>query len=517
MNRLVVGVLIGALFFVVGALAEDLVVTTTGDGTNVPLDFDQDGVIDTMDACPGTPPGSIIINPSDNPSYAGCTCEQVRPLINTSSPCVKFYCFQELLEIRYDMQESTFVDCPEDYCEGFTYHDYTKDGYTSCVNGELKEYVCTKTLWPDATICGYEPPVEENTAPETNSTQELNDTTEDVVITDEPASTTTDIAVTEETTEPITSEEETQRPEDVDVLRSTYYLTDATINYSYPQALREGEDATFQLQFTTDKAGMGIDPTLTMADGTLIELKDVNCTDVESTHVCVGTWDLPTDKERDENLLLGISYTTSEDTVNRNIDVPISVKEKPFIAQPVTAPIIKDMEPKEEILARAIHEEYAEEESSLIKDADVFIQKMRETARYVVAQKEAVYNEETNTTTVALVVEPNPGIIANNITIIEYIPKDVAASVADIAFATEPTTILNDDPLVMWHFAAVDERVELSYEVKGNVPATGNTIVVADDIVNDKSPWFIIIPILMIPLLVILFIFMPRITHHHEE
>lgn len=527
MFKLVVGILLGMMLVVGGALAENTT-NTTNEGSSSgevahPQDFDQDGIIDEMDACPDTPTGTIIINPFEHPDYAGCTCEQVRGLINTSSPCVEFYCFQELLEIRYDMLDSTLVDCPEDFCEGYTYHDFTNDGYTSCVDGKLKEYTCYETFIPNATICDYVPPTPPEYNPVDNSTNEENASTNNFTTED---NTTIIIPPTNNTTiEPIPPMDATNQPpvpsppeeEPITMATNTYYLTDAIINYSLPEELREGDNALFKLQFTTEGAGMNINPNLITADGQELSLINVNCTDVDATHVCTGTWELPTDKERDENLELVITYTTSEGTTTDNIPVPIKVRELPFKALPSKSAVITALEPKEEILVRAIYEEYAEQKAPLIDEVDEFIEKMRETTLHVVTEKKTEYDKVKNTTTITITIQPNPGIVANNITIIEYIPKEIANNVDDLTFSIAPTQILNDDPLVMWHFAAVDERVDLSYEVKGELSVTGNTIVVADELENEKTLWFIIIPLLMIPLLILLLVVVPHTLIKREE
>lgn len=61
---------------------------------------------------------------------------------------------------------------------------------------------------------------------------------------------------------------------------------------------------------------------------------------------------------------------------------------------------------------------------------------------------------------------------AYEIMLVEYIPKIIAPSAADINFTREPDEILNDDPIVMWHLLVADQTVNISYMVAGNFEAS---------------------------------------------
>ena len=489
------------LLMVAGALAAEL-----PNAAATAQDFDQDGVIDANDACPGTPPGSIIVDPMANLEYAGCTCEQVRGIVNLSNPCIDMYCFQKLLRIRDDAVERTLVDCPEDYCEGFTYIDYPKDGYEGCVGGQLKDYSCQATIIENSTACGFEKPSETSVEEAQNISFPAPEETNASAATDKGVNATID---------EVSPEPDESSVED-GVVKKTYYLSHATINYSYAKTVTQGEDSLFRLQFTTKKSGVAVDPVLTTDDGTEIGLSGVNCTDVDGAYSCTGTWRLPTDRKGERSLGLRIGYTDESGTISEDLSVPLKVNEAPFTALPVAEGVVDVKDPKGEVLALAIYEQYREEPSTTIKDRDSFLLKMEEAAHYLSADKDARYDPQSNTTTITLSIQPEEGIVAENLTVIEYIPKGMAQQAQDIVFSQEPV-ILNDDPLVMWHIATVDERVDLSYELKGEVEATGNTVMVAGGFKNQDSPWFIIIPLLMIPLLVILLLIVPRMGRHHEE
>ena len=50
-----------------------------------------------------------------------------------------------------------------------------------------------------------------------------------------------------------------------------------------------------------------------------------------------------------------------------------------------------------------------------------------------------------------------------------YIPKCLTEYLDDIDFEYENYEIIKDDPLIAWHFVDVDERIDLSYKVKGKI------------------------------------------------
>ena len=132
-------------------------------------------------------------------------------------------------------------------------------------------------------------------------------------------------------------------------------------------------------------------------------------------------------------------------------------------------------------------------------------------------EKVTSYNVSANTTTTRLTIQPPKGGIAHNVTIIEYIPKSVAATASELTYTIEPHKVLNDDPLIMWHFTAVDERVDLDYTTAGEVDATGNTIISTTGVESKGTAWHIILPVLLIPLLIIALIGIPRMLQKKQR
>jgi hypothetical protein len=87
--------------------------------------------------------------------------------------------------------------------------------------------------------------------------------------------------------------------------------------------------------------------------------------------------------------------------------------------------------------------------------------------------------------------------------VIEIIPKEIAPTVADIAFSTKPI-VIEEDPIVMWELSDLQEPV--SYSVYGE-DITGNTVVLATHAPSNKTFW---LPLLLIPLVGIAIIFFAR-------
>lgn len=88
--------------------------------------------------------------------------------------------------------------------------------------------------------------------------------------------------------------------------------------------------------------------------------------------------------------------------------------------------------------------------------------------------------------------------------IIEVIPKEIAQTAGELTFSVVPT-IIEDDPIVMWHLENVTEDIELTYTVNKNVTITGNTVALIDEEVSKTNnvwfTWYMLAPILLIPLI----------------
>jgi len=146
---------------------------------------------------------------------------------------------------------------------------------------------------------------------------------------------------------------------------------------------------------------------------------------------------------------------------------------------------------------------------------DDYIEKFRKTKDYVNVEKTSVIVD--GRTRVRLQIVPIETL--HNLTVYEYIPKFVAHSADMIVFTTKPE-IIQSDPLVAWHFAVLSEKVDLSYEIKGEVPGAASktsTLSFADEITPKVRPWYFdYIPLLIIPVVGFVFIFLVEIAHRRR-
>ncbi len=110
--------------------------------------------------------------------------------------------------------------------------------------------------------------------------------------------------------------------------------------------------------------------------------------------------------------------------------------------------------------------------------------------------------------------------LLRNVTIFEYIPKSVAQSASRIVFKVTPE-VIQEDPLVAWHFAELKNTVDLSYEVEGEIEGAAEktaSMAIAEDIQEIKQPWFLkAIPLLIIPILGLVFVVIADAVHRKKQ
>ena len=108
-----------------------------------------------------------------------------------------------------------------------------------------------------------------------------------------------------------------------------------------------------------------------------------------------------------------------------------------------------------------------------------------------------------------------------DVTIYEYIPKDVAQTTDHIKFYIEPK-IITKDPLVAWHFAELTDEVEIRYEVEGEQEKAHektNTIALSHNLEEKQElPWYmLLLPIIIIPAAGFIFILLIQLSKKHKE
>lgn len=146
---------------------------------------------------------------------------------------------------------------------------------------------------------------------------------------------------------------------------------------------------------------------------------------------------------------------------------------------------------------------------------DAQLENYRKTREFVNIRKSSV--AANNRTRMTIEIVPVQGMY--NLTVYEYIPKFMASSTDRIRFSVMPE-IIQADPLVAWHFAELTGRTDLSYEVEGEIEYAyqkTSTFTIAEDIRPILRPWYFdLLPLLFIPVVGIVFIFLVDIVRRRK-
>ncbi len=148
-------------------------------------------------------------------------------------------------------------------------------------------------------------------------------------------------------------------------------------------------------------------------------------------------------------------------------------------------------------------------------DETSFVKKQQTTNRFINMKKKSVIAH--GKTKIHIKVIPIQGL--KNFTIYEEIPKSIAQSTKDIVFSIEPE-VLEDDPLVAWHFSELVQPTEITYEVAGEHEdaheQTSTTTIAEETAALDRSWLFNLIPLMIIPILGLAFVFLVQMAHRRE-
>ncbi|MBW2972335.1 hypothetical protein KY359_04835 [Candidatus Woesearchaeota archaeon] len=149
-------------------------------------------------------------------------------------------------------------------------------------------------------------------------------------------------------------------------------------------------------------------------------------------------------------------------------------------------------------------------------DAERYLDKFRDTQRFISLRKSTEIAD--GRTRVRLSIVPVRKMY--NLTVFVYIPKSIASSAGLLSFSVQPV-ILQSDPLVMWHFAELSEPADLSYEVAGEFEGAADdtkTVAVAESTASVEREWYFdLIPLLIIPVVGFVFIFLVEIAHKRRK
>ena len=149
-------------------------------------------------------------------------------------------------------------------------------------------------------------------------------------------------------------------------------------------------------------------------------------------------------------------------------------------------------------------------------DWDRYLDNYRKTEKFINIKKSSEIAD--SRTKIKIEIIPVQGL--REITIFEYIPKSIAHSSDVITFSIEPE-IIQSDPLVAWHFAELDRKAEVSYEVLGEVEKAEElteTIAFAEEAAPIEKPWYFnLLPLLMIPIIGFVFIYLIEVLHKKRK
>ncbi|MCF7799216.1 hypothetical protein K9M74_04915 [Candidatus Woesearchaeota archaeon] len=126
--------------------------------------------------------------------------------------------------------------------------------------------------------------------------------------------------------------------------------------------------------------------------------------------------------------------------------------------------------------------------------------------------QENTYEDGTTREETVITIHIQPTQELKSLDIIEHIPKGFTSRAAYL-FANKPFTILQEDPVIMWHVEDVTEPVELTYAIDKTTDITGNTILLAqkaNDTTNSFINWKLAGPLVIIPLIALLIIYSER-------
>lgn len=110
-----------------------------------------------------------------------------------------------------------------------------------------------------------------------------------------------------------------------------------------------------------------------------------------------------------------------------------------------------------------------------------FDKNISRTKKLINFGQSTINNSNTNKTTNNISISAKKGNL-KNVTIIMYVPKDVASNVKDIEYSINPTEIINEDPITIWHLDDLNEdSFSLKSLFKGKHNLKGSLIVLSEN------------------------------------
>jgi hypothetical protein len=166
------------------------------------------------------------------------------------------------------------------------------------------------------------------------------------------------------------------------------------------------------------------------------------------------------------------------------------------------------------VIEEAIDEYSLEKTDTAKKQDEVKQQKQKHEQTKEVVDIQQSFVVEDNATTMKTVIETSNTLKDMDV-YIEF-PKCAAELLNEIEFSNENYKIIKDDPIVMWHFAEVNDEIDLSYSVNKKLDAECiaqlKALPIADEIGDKINYWSksVFYPVLILPIIGGLIIYLSK-------
>jgi parallel beta-helix repeat protein len=238
-----------------------------------------------------------------------------------------------------------------------------------------------------------------------------------------------------------------------------------------------------------------------------------------------------------------INNTDSMYSINSVVDKEEILSNNEYDIEPVIREIVEKVEEEDgevrQEAAGAVREEFTEivDESAAeeilrevieienggVNEKDIKEKVYKALARYSEDQQKIDIKRifEFNGSATKITIEITPKEKLYNLSYYELIPKCLALYLNEIVFLNKDFRILKDDPLIVWYFAEIEEKVDLSYTVDKKIPdyckkllkGIGITedLVIESEVVEEEKTYLIVgrlvLAILLVPIIAFVLIY----------
>lgn len=129
------------------------VITLTAVSAQSQVDTDYDGIRDSSDKCLNTPRTVGIPTITRNPEFIGCSCNQIRELIDVPD-CANMVCSAGTELSIFYKEEPYKITCSETYCDGYDLYDFPEPTQEDmCREGKKQKTECVPVITKDSESC----------------------------------------------------------------------------------------------------------------------------------------------------------------------------------------------------------------------------------------------------------------------------------------------------------------------------------------------------------------------------